>query len=99
MTMLDYQVQGDFDDDGGMKEEELGFVVPAHDAETWQMNALLALVARQNGGKIEFDLRALREVIGRPLAIHFDMGGEHAIVELLPDPTKPVTHQTSARRQ
>jgi hypothetical protein len=99
MTMLDYQVSEDFDDDGGMGSEELGFVVPVHEAEGWQMNALLALVASKNGGKIEFDLRMLREVIGRPLAIHFDVGRDHAVVELLPDHAKPVTHQTSARRQ
>lgn len=99
MTMLDYQVREDFDDDGGMKEDEIGFVVPAHEAEAWQMNALLGLLTHRCGGKLELDLRQLREIIGRPLAIHFDMGSERAVLELMPDHAKPVTHQTTTTRQ
>lgn len=67
--------------------------------EAWKMNALLALIAHNNGGRVELDLKAMREIIGRPLAIHFDCDREQAVVELLPDALIPATHPGPTRRQ
>ncbi len=91
--MTTYAVGEDFDDGG---EEDLIPVAP--DTEAWQMNALLGLLTHMNGGRLELDLRRLREIVGRPLAIHFDVQEDNAVLILLPEEPRAATHAAGARR-
>lgn len=97
-TTGEYRILGDFDDDGAY-EAVPDVVHPDGSVEDWQTNALLGLLCHLNGDKLELDLKRLREIVGRPLAIHFDMTGERAVIELLPEEAKPATCAGSSRRQ
>jgi hypothetical protein len=88
-----YEVREDFDDDGGPDE-----LIPLADEEAWKMNALLGLLTHMNGGKLELDLGKLREIVGRPLAVHFDVDAGSAVLELLPEEPKAATHGAGSRR-